>query len=498
MVKRPLQFKDAMLKGLRSVPKPRNQNRLARAYNLKPTREGLKGWAEIPQLFEQARVSFPFPQLYVGREYIYILDATQISTYDPATGIETVLDNTITEGGSWHFVDHGVFFKATNGVNVVYRENSNFDYSNPGAVIVVDKPVIGTICEHRGRIISGGFVSNSVWSNTWAALFRSYRGRDEVPAIIQNMSYTLNKKFALWSNIGVSDMSFRWLIDPSDAFANGGLKLFHALSRNEWGMMEMPVSQGVLVVKEHELGFIVYGDDGVFLMKHHSITPSTYGRTKISSTGIAGRGAVAGDVNTHVYVNARGALCIIDKTGNVSSLGFEEFFKPLLTEDIEVTFYDDPDEPEFYISTRAHGYCLTTQGLGEQFQAITSVGSYGGPRFCISRNLSNKGAVLETSEYDGGVQANKTVRTMRVSTNQRDLVTGGSILGYDSGDPSIYTPLRLLNPQGNVMLGDTGTNFRFVVRTPTRDGLVIEQIDLEIEFLQKTFVRSAYGQEAQQ
>ena len=523
MRKVPQKYVEAFTRGLRATAEPRNQDRLARSYNAKPLSRGLAGWEEIPQIVGQDVVDFPFPQLLLGSEICLIANETVLQLYNPATGNASALatfdytDGTtpkdIIAGGLWHWVDLGKLFMLTNGVCIVFRDNSGFDYANPSVVKVANDVVIGTMCEWRGRVFSAGFRPTLFWKDAWKTALEGFRDDSRVPDFLRDMSYQLDEQFVLWSTIGTSDLSFRWLLYPEestggfgvdvegaswDAYPNGRTPLQEAILRNEFGMMRMPLQGKIHRILPHARGVVVYGSDGIVLLEHRMTDFSTFGMEVISKeVGVAGRGAVFGDEKQHCFVDTEGTLCLLNAKGEVTVLGFQEFFKPMLSSDIVVSYNGDLYEPEFYISSPEKAFCLTTRGLGEMFQSITSVAKLGGTTACVSRNRGDLAAHIETSDYNGGLTGLKQLCQARLVSNRDDLV-GATKLSFANGRPSIETRSRRFNPEGNLWFGDSGNDIRVLLDCTDPAGLLIERLDLEVAYIDKTSVGTIYAQETGQ
>jgi len=465
--------------------------------------------------------------MFSGREQTLLLYETSMSKLNTTTGVEipiTVIDaqtsggSTIAAGGVWHFVDLGKMFMATNGTTILFRDNSDFDYSDLSAlatdVKVSNEIQFNTICEWRGRVFTGGFAPSSTWKAEWQTILEGYREDDRVPDILRNMPYLLDENFVLWSTVGTSDFSFRWLIFPDEAlqglmttidgvsyagYTGDTNPLQDALLQAGLGMMRMPFKGQVLCIKPHAQGVIVYGSDGIALLKHETSPFSTFGLHVLSETGIPSRGAVGGDENSQCFVNTRGELCLLDGAAKIVSLDYREFFQPMLDETIVVTYHDDPLLPEFYICSETQGYVLTSSGLGQMGQLITSTGQYQGTQAVVSENLLEQSMMLETSEYDGGLTGGmKQLQTVRVASNASDDLFGSSKLAYKQDQTFIQTRQRLISPDGFLVLHDSAPTVRLCLSTPNPSGLLIQQVDMESDFIGRQFVRSAYGQEANQ
>ena len=533
MRKRSVQYKDAFQRGLRSTKDPRNQDRLARCYNGKPRPEGLRGWQEIPQVVTQANVNFPFPQLFVGKELMLCAYENELRRFNPATGDAALfltfdadtglVPTAITPGDFWQFVDLGRVFMLTNGNSTVFVDNKGFDYHSPSVVKVSNDVVLGTMCAWRGRIFSAGFRPTLVWKELWETALGSYETGDRIPDALRSMSYTIDERFVMWSSVGTSDLSFRWLMYPHEAFlglfsdidgvdvdpysavedesSTSKSPMDEMMLRNEFGMMQMPFQGVIHAVKPHALGVMVYGSEGIALLRHSSAAGfSTFGLEVISrEVGIPYRSSVEGsDTTEHCFVDTTGVLHLLDKSAKLIPLGYQEFFNPMLFSQIVVTSNSNPKDPEFYICSKERGFCLTTQGLGEQFQRITSVGTFGGGLGCVSSNANDRGGHLEISDYNGGLTGMKQISEMRISANKESGILGSSFLTYKTGSPAIKTPARLFNPEGNLVLLDTGVDMRIALDFQSTEDLLVEQLNIEVAFLDKRFTRGVFVQEADQ
>jgi len=131
------------------------------------------------------------------------------------------------------------------------------------------------------------------------------------------------------------------------------------------------------------------------------------------------------------------------------------------------------------------------------FQSITSVAKLGGTTACVSRNRGDLAAHIETSDYNGGLTGLKQLCQARLTSNRDDLV-GATKLSFANGRPSVETRSRRFNPEGNLWFGDSGNDIRVLLDCTDPAGLLIERLDLEVAYIDKTSVGTIYAQETGQ
>ncbi|MEM4345848.1 MAG: hypothetical protein QXI02_03020 [Candidatus Caldarchaeum sp.] len=465
MRRRVVRYKEAFLNGLRAFAGEPNQDRLARCYNAYPRADGLYGWSEIPQVVEQHEVDFPFPQMFVTKDRLFLFFRDGARQYIPGSGWESFVFRDVYTGqisfpygtDVWHFVDLTPAFIATNGSVVLFRQM----LKDGPQYALATSPNFNTLCHWRGRVFSGGVSGGDL-----------------------NTVY--------WSSVGEADFSFRWFLFPEEKERE-----VYKVERGEFGAMRMPFSGEVLVLKPHRLGVVAYGQNGIALLFHSREPVSTFGLRELEHFGIPSRGAVAGSEDVHVFVSSSGDLMMLDGDARIKSLGYREFFEPMLTETLVVSYLPDPVEPKFFISSEKRSFVFTPSGLGEIFQCVTSAGFLSGEARVVSKNLPDRGMLVELSEFGGQFEevGLKQVDALRLVGRTTYNLFGFSKVRYESLDPLIETRPRQFSPTGFLRLGDTGTTFRICIGAQDPRGVRLHTLDVEFLFLSKQLVRGAFGPE---
>lgn len=479
------------LQGLRaSKDNVRDNPQLLRCLNLKPYPDGLRPFEDLPmpllRHFPVEDRTFPFPQLFKGvnntfaldKDAIYTVtddfDIAELGTYDSLGAPKNILP-----GASWQFIDMGKSWIFLNGSCIVYKENE--DFLGSGNVIVNDTVAINAGCKFRGRLITS-FNPGGVWGGIWRGIFESYRRR--LPDEFEDVPYTLDSNFVIYSSIGTSDFAFDWLLNHSRATAGyttqSGFTLFRrnevdrtllaeALRKNEFGFIPMPWRGKPLAIKaigENISGakgaVIIYGADGITALIPYSDPVPTFGMRHIHNVGIKSRSSVGGDDFEHVFVDKAGVVFKLGLDLKVTPLGYNEFFES--QENLVISHKPSLNEREYYISSSKKGYTLTNTGLGEQNQLITSVITVNGKDYATASLLADNALFLETDIIKDSREGYKTSQQVHVNCdNTEDLMCAISYR-YKPQDPFLTTHWIPFNDRGIATVTTCAPEYKILIQ----------------------------------
>jgi hypothetical protein len=421
---------------------------------------------------------WPFPQLFRGRSVTLLCYPTTIYEVDESdwsTSSVTVYDwtdfendqtetaDSITTGGAWQFMDFYNAWMLFNGQCCVFK------LPHLSSNVFVDDTVTvnAGLAYHEGRAFMGGFDSSDQWSSAWQSFFADYD--DNVPdtaSAIIDFASGAGQNWVWWSSIGGGDLLFllsqKYLtygsLDSTDSTGWGTSNPFvHELwKRNEMGFRPMPWRGQVQAFKQLGNAMVVYGEDGITPLNPYSSPVPTFGLGTIAGLpeglGIAGRAAVGGDEQKHVFVDNAGGLWRVTANMQAEYLNYAHIFSDMLSDAINETIVVsyDPREDHFWITDGTDTYVLTSNGLGgpvDQQPSTLVVGDDGNLYGAHSDDESDSVA-LTTGEFDLAERGRKSLKTIQCAMSG---LTNRTVTSYgrvsDSGS-YVAAPSKPINAQG--------------------------------------------------
>lgn len=505
----------ALIAGLRNDERSlRNRDFLEEAFNVVAREEGLDYLNTISDPFEgNETVSFPFPQLYRGQGETLLLEATSISSVDesgtPWTSTPLTTDNPIVSGGVWHVADFKESWYLFNKECIVAKIDKSFE----GADYFVNSTVkVNTGTAFRGRVVIGGVNPNTIWPDEWSDVFAFWKENNQhLPDWVRSDP---DRSYVMWGSIGGGDFPL-WLFKPElimsgsipepDSFEDGipTSYVIEILKRNEFGFMPMPYQGEVLVVKELGNGIMAYGEDGIVYLPHVSggdgLAP-TFGLTNIMGVGIAGRGAVGGTKDAHIFIDDGGSLWTINSQLEINKLGYKEQFFDFLGSDIVITY--DAENSEFYIASDSASYILS-RGLTQTHQHPTSLDHTGGGLVGLFSNTLD-GAVIDESvrivsnPFDMNIRGTKTIVAVGLAVEAISDVRVAIDYRYNANDAFQRTHYQVINKEGNAMIRTHGLEFRLVVECDDYEGFALDFAHIKWQGDDKRFTRGLAPTDAEE
>ena len=429
---------EAFRKGLRvDKSNPRNNEALVECYNAKPSPMGLIPFVPITDPFTGATIDWPFPQLFVGRDYRIYCTATQV--FQLSTWTFGTAKATATESGRWEFMDFGSYFVLTNGNKLVIIDPSDGSYTASSSLTNI--PRFSTGCVFRGRIVAGNIKS------TW-------HGCDTCSVI--------------WSKVGSANFT------PDKSNLAGFRPMFWEGSVHK----VLPLGKAVAV----------YGDNGISLIYPVIEPTTTFGEKRITNVGIPSISAVGGDENEHVYVDNEDYLWRWQDGKAPEKLGYQEFMENLTAASIVVS---SGLRGEYYISDNSTCYLLTPYGLSEVYQLPTTVAIVDGVAYGVFTDTEDYEfrAMLDT--FDFGVSGFKTLTTMELGLYYPPTVGATTIIPYGStyirtGRSSTFAQTGKgwlqVNTNGFVVPYVTAEEFRPQVKTTRFENVKLDHVRLHVKY----------------
>ena len=177
---------------------------------------------DISQIAQwQIDINYPYPQLFKGKTYWLLADASRIFIVDKYSFNISHLDvydyanpdtlGTIQESGlPWQFVDFGDTWMLFNGLSTVFHHSLYKIQGQTDYAFVQSDVYIEAGCSFRGRALLGGFASGALWSNDWKAYWDN---QANLSAYGLNANLSVEDNQVWFSTIGGGDLF--WLFYPS-------------------------------------------------------------------------------------------------------------------------------------------------------------------------------------------------------------------------------------------------------------------------------------------
>jgi len=498
-------FTEALRNGIAPTEDiPRNAPFLRAATNFRCGSNGLKAVDPVEQWPTDGLLSgqgiaksWPFPQLFRGREASYVMTGTGLWEFDEwAAGLtqktpkdaddggwdsDSPSNGSIPAGGPWHFIDFGgsVFF--LNGSCIVWKTGHDANYW------VCTDVTINTGCSHKdGRALFGGFNASDYWSSAWQSFWDNYDGNlpDEVKSYL-DLTAGAGSNWVWWSSIGGGDLLWwfskdlmiygtREYIGSSPAVASGynadNPFLFELIKRNQCGARPMPWQGSIRRILPLGQAVVVYGTEGIAILGAYSEPVATMGLLKSEPVGIAGQGAVAGDDSGHVFLSNAGELWRIEPDFRIHKLDYGHVFSAYPSSTPVVSY--DAYNREFSICVgTAPAYILSEYGLtcGHQkptnIQIAPDIGALSGPgNVGVLLPYTGSTLTLQTWEFDGGESGIWALEKVKISG--RNLPSDLALqvrYKVDQGSSWHITSSMSFDSRGEVAPKVSGTSFEIKI-----------------------------------
>ncbi len=429
----------------------RNSGGLVDCMNILPTDNGLLPYEAATPLFEDEylfdvlpAVEWPFPQMHLGSVWSLLCFKTKIFSIDRSIdpwNVTEVFDFGTQDDwdgdNTWHFADFHDMVVLTNGAVMLWYDPYNTTWTLlPGSSTI---PVMGTICNYRGQLIGGNFISD------W---------------------YDTDSSFVGWGKIG----SFSMLPDES----------------NIAGYRPMDFTGSVRKVLPIGDFIIAYGEGGIDVLVPGE---TTFGSKKLAAYGIMSRDAVYGDKDKHIFIDENGWLRQLTADLKLTRLGYQEFFQPMSGS--HPLIVHDSTEGRYYIGDGTNSFVLTPSGMGKGFQVIPS-GEFieGGFVANVLRDSDpDLTYQVTTDTYDINYRAQKTIEAIDVSSDQSSDCYVSIDYRFKKTDAWSTTREVRCNDEGVVHLPCAGIEFRFNLRFTSYTDVNLDYVNVKYKATDRRFTR---------
>lgn len=420
-------------KGLRPYSyNSRNSGYLTQCRNMVPRRGLLTSYEAIvnpiqdPNNYHWPLVAdWPFPQFFSLYGFNWV--ATRLGIYKLDANFNAIIEVGVDQRNSiWNVADFWDFALFSNGAMTFIIEPSTGDLH---PYLQDDIPAAGAVCAFRGQILLGNVVG-------------------------------YDPNMLLWSEIGKAS--------------------FALVRTNTAGYKPLPFQGAILKLKPLGEFVVAYGAGGICIVRPAGDVMATYATKEYLNFGIAGVGAVCGNDQEHVFICESGKLWRISADTRIEELGYQEFIGPL--GDVMMSY--NPINRDVYISDGVTTYLLTSEGLCEIFQNISSATIYAGAMIGCFSNQTDTSVSIVTDKIDFGVRGKKTVDHIEVAS-----MSQMSVFMRHGG---VQTPSVKMNSHGVVRLRMMQDDFQFGLTASSYLNQQLDYMNIRWKMTDKRFIRSPY------
>lgn len=266
-----------------------------------------------------------------------------------------------------------------------------------------------------------------------------------------------------------------------------GEAVFELSTQNSSGFAQLGLGGEVLCVKKLGETVMVYSSRGV--MQFIPVEQPVVGFGKkhfMQIPGVAGRSAIAGNDEQHLLIDVAGYLWLILANGQMTRLGYQEFFNPLTFR--QAVVIHDPIENAFFISNGEKSFRWDQFGLSRVWQAVTSCGVIGGELIGLFYDVDNQGFELTTDTLDFGSRGRKTITYLEIGGNF-DAPVFAAVNWRNHNEKFFHASAwRRVNPQGFVNMRFTAEEFQIKLMSQSQR-VEIDYINAKIQYPDKRFLR---------
>lgn len=453
---------DALKLGLRRDERQaRNGPGVIEMTNLKPSEFGAVSPETVtyPITSPALSMDWPFPVLIRGERVtllaaetaLYTVDESDwstspITTYDAGTPANT---KAISAGTPWRWATFLDMWFMTNGASMVFKTPSN----DSDKTLTVTTPTVQALCNQRNRLVVGGLAGAWFSGSRWAIVLDTWRDINK-QHVLTHEDLSLGTSWVVWGSRlgGASDLPFHLLMAALGLFGNAVFDqvkgpIRQAVEDGEIGMVPVRHPGGIRAVEPLGASIVVYGENGV-----SRLVPDehTYREEPVLRVGIAGRAAVGGDEDEHIFVDTQGWLWQYHANETAPHrLGYKEYLSGLTAADIVIS--KDESEGDYWIADGTTGYVFTEMGLGGpvDVQPTNLVWSEAQGLIGAADGLSDGAtARVVTDQIDIAERGTKHVTELQVAASGMTSMRSQIDYRYSTADTFARSTVRRLNRQG--------------------------------------------------
>ena len=430
-------FDKGLLHGLRSESvEPAKEQRLIRLKNLRSHEFGLRPIEAMVNPISEV-FNFPFPQLFLLREFRLMATETAIYECDESWNA-TMMIGSLVPDEMWQVADFGKHLLMTNGSQMVQRNGATGAWTTFASTSSI--PAMATVCDFRGQAVGGNI---SGWEDC-------------------------DVNYVAWSDIG-------------------SLEFYPGL-RNEAGYAPMSWNGAVLRVLPLGDFVAVYGENGVSLLK----PAKQYMAIKdLDLPGIPVASAVGGSTRGHLLVDYGGDLWLISAKGEPKKLGYSEFMLGMDASKIVISY--NRQQNEYYISDGTLSYVLGVNGLSETHQLVSSCAFDNGVLQATWESDGYTGALVITDVMDFGQRAYKTLSSLGAGCSSSsdmwtDVFWRSDIKGTWN-DPG----WQWINPTGFTTPMITAVDFKLAFRANSYEDVKLGYLKSRLKLSDRRMIRGIHS-----
>lgn len=402
----------SILSGLRKSSKlAPDSDGCVECWNLRPQQERLVPLEPIVDNITGITISWPFPQLFIGKNRKYLVTADTFYEVGADWSLTQKLVLLTPSTIPWKWVDYTDYVVFTNGVTAVKSNSTTLALSEDATLVAND------LCDYKGQMIAAGLVGNDNWVS--------------------------------WSEIG------------SATFTNS--------RTNVAGNRPLHMEGKVYNVKRLGEWVICYGENGILGGRGVKAPVPGFAWKELANIGIV-QNALTGDLNTHFCVCADGSLRMIsiqqDGAPGVQDLDYTEFFSQFIDETLVTNSWNSKDN-EGYICTEDAGFVISQYGVGQLGKRYTSASYIDGELVGIFMPWEDDKARIISHDINFKQQAVKQTKLLALefNTSEDDIVEGKIGYRFKKAGEFSYTPFARVNPEGWMILPVSANSFRYCIQS---------------------------------
>lgn len=392
--------------------------------------------------------------------------------------IHTAADNI----GQWEVADFGECIVACRGDQTVVRVPyySNFRWAGFTAASSANHTNFTTVASHGGRMWAGGFTSDlftyrgeSAEQVRWSRLWRVLMDR-AMPNSFTHRSMVMDGKTAFISTPSGGDLDYPLIQE----FAMLGFPIRQAAAvqldnaaldvagKGELLVYPLPWKKDIVAQKALGEGMVYYCGDGISYIQ---VSPDGgLNHVRVKNLGIAGRGAVCGDLLQHTFADQVGRWWRLKADLQLEQLDLkDDLGAAAADQNLTMTFDQELGDVWINAGTVGASYLLTPSGGWTTLNTglITGIrGDNGLVGLTVARHTDNL-FTFETNTFDMGSDWQKIITSVYLSCLDATSVQCAVKYTDDKAGATYYTlPYVLLNPSNGVRPNANGRAFRFLFK----------------------------------
>jgi hypothetical protein len=418
--------------------------------------------------------SWPWPRVYhTGRIFVGLaVDTTYLSLFElyntsDVWYAERILQlDTLTDVISVDVSGFGPFYlvaiNCSDGPKCWYRKPN--DPIAAGALKEIENnesvPRFKTSCNFKGQALLGGIHSSKIpWSD-------------------------LTSCSVVWSKIG--QLEFNPYTAPDAGFV--------PMPWDDYGEGE------VYKLKRAGNVVVVYGDAGRALLAPYTSNAAVgFGLKELTGAGISSPTHVAGNENTHCFIDTNHDVWLVTDQPQFQKLGYREWMDELFATGDDVVVSYSSQKKLFYFSDGNQCFVLSEYGMGECNQCPTSVVNYRGIQAGFYDDTEDYEFRLQFAPMSFGTTSFKTLETLDFLVDYvktSGVLTAGTDFKYYYNESFRTGDFLRVNLQGSVTPNITASEFKIKLKgTDYRSATALKVKDCNgtIKFVDKRMIRGTYA-----